>query len=281
MNLDAIPRFLRFIRFSHTIFALPFALGSLFVAANGFPSLQLFLLVLACMVTARTAAMIFNRLVDWKIDMQNPRTAMRHKLASRPTAIVVCIISSVLFIVSARAINPLCFALSPVALALIFLYSLTKRFTHSAQFFLGLALAAAPVGAWLAVRGGFAPAPLALAAGVLCWVAGFDIIYATQDYAFDKRTGLKSMVVLLGIPGALRLAGILHVLAAGWFVLFGFLAGLGAVYYAGTALIAIGLAYEHRVTAEGSEEAIQRAFFTVNAVVSVVFVAAVLVDILL
>ena len=153
--------FLSFIRFSHTIFALPFALGSMFVAADGLPSFRAFALVVLAMVFARTAAMTFNRLADWEIDKRNPRTAGRHKLVSKPIAIGACVASAWLFVVTAWLINPLCFALSPVALAIIFFYSLTKRFTHGAQFFLGLALAVAPIGAWLAITGSFALPPIA------------------------------------------------------------------------------------------------------------------------
>ena len=169
-----------FIRFSHTIFALPFALGSMFVAAHGLPSFRVFALVVLAMVFARTAAMTFNRLADWEIDKRNPRTAGRHKLVSKRLAIGACLVSALLFVGTAWMINSLCFAL-PVALLIVFFYSLTKRFTHGAQFFLGLALAVAPIGAWIAVTGSFALPPLVLGASVLCWVAGFDIICATQD----------------------------------------------------------------------------------------------------
>ncbi len=192
-------RFLRLIRFSHTIFALPFALGALVVAANGIPSLRTFLLVIVCMIFARTAAMLFNRLVDWSLDQRNPRTASRHLLVSKPAALVLLAVSSAGFVLAAAAINRLTFLLSPVALALIFFYSLTKRFTSATHFFLGLALAIAPIGAWIAQTGHIAPAPLILGAGVICWVAGFDLIYATQDYDFDRREGIRSLVVKLGI----------------------------------------------------------------------------------
>ena len=184
-----ISRFLSFIRFSHTIFALPFALGSMFVAAHGLPSFRVFALVVMAMVFARTAAMTFNRLADWEIDKRNPRTAGRHKLVSKRLAIGACLLSALSFVGTAWMINPLCFALSPVALLIVFFYSLTKRFTHGAQFFLGLALGVAPIGAWIAVTGSFAMPPLVLGASVLCWVAGFDIIYATQDLDVDRREG--------------------------------------------------------------------------------------------
>lgn len=273
-----IGNFLRFIRFSHTIFALPFALGALFVAADGWPAWQTLLLVVLAMVFARTAAMTFNRLADWQIDQRNPRTAARHTMVSQPFAISACAISSLLFILTTWFINPLCFALSPVALIVIFFYSFTKRFTDGAQLFLGLALSIAPVGAWLAVTGSFALPPLVLAAAVLCWVAGFDIIYATQDYEIDRRDGLRSMVVALGLPKALVTAKLLHVAALGGFLAFGLLAGLGVVYYIGMVLVAGGLIYEHALAKKGNISAINLAFFQVNAAVSAVFVLSTLVD---
>src|SRR5881275_3458425 len=178
----AFARFLRLIRFSHTVFALPFALSALVASANGRPSLKIVLLVLGCMITARTAAMLFNRFVDWEIDQRNPRTQSRHLLANKPIAIFSIIVSSVLFIFCAAKINSLTFALSPVALALIFFYSLTKRFTDTTHFFLGLALGIAPIAAWIAQTGRIGLPPVILAFGVICWVAGFDLIYSIQDY---------------------------------------------------------------------------------------------------
>ena len=193
-----LARFLRLIRFSHTIFALPFALAALIVAADGWPSLRILLLVIVCMVFARTAAMLFNRVVDWSLDQRNPRTASRHLLVSKLSAVVLLILASAGFLLAASAINRLTCILAPVALALIFFYSVTKRFTSATHFFLGLALAIAPVGAWIAQTGTIDLAPLVLAAGVICWVAGFDLIYATQDYDFDRREGIRSLVVKLG-----------------------------------------------------------------------------------
>jgi 4-hydroxybenzoate polyprenyltransferase len=273
-----IRRFLSFIRFSHTIFALPFALGSMLVAAHGVPSFRIFSLIVLAMVFARTAAMIFNRLVDWEIDKRNPRTAGRHKLVSRPVAIAACVVSALLFVATARLINPLCFALSPLALLIVFFYSLTKRFTSGAQFFLGLALAVAPIGAWLAVTGSFALPPLVLGGSVLCWVAGFDIIYATQDLEVDRREGLHSMVVWLGLPRALALATMLHALALTGFLFFGAAARLGPIYFLGLGLVGAGLVYEHLLASKGTVAAINRAFFQVNAAVSAIFVLTILAD---
>ena len=273
-----IRRFLSFIRFSHTLFALPFALGSMFVAAGGLPSGRVFSLVVLAMVFARTAAMTFNRLADWEIDKRNPRTAGRHQLVSKSVAALACAASAALFVATAWLINPLCFALSPVALVIVFFYSLTKRFTHAAQFFLGLALAVAPIGAWLAVTGSFALPPLVLGAAVLCWVAGFDIIYATQDLEVDRQEGLHSMVVRLGISRALALATLLHALALTGFLFFGSIAGLGPIYFLGLGLVGAGLIYEHLLAGKGTIAAVNRAFFQVNAAVSAIFVLTTLAD---
>ena len=274
---SSVGRFLRLIRFSHTIFALPFALGALIVAANGWPSLRILLLVIACMVFARTAAMLFNRLVDWSLDQRNPRTVSRHLLASKLTARVLLVLSSVGFVVTASAINRLTFILAPVALALIFFYSVTKRFTSATHFFLGLALAIAPVGAWIAQTGRIDLAPLVLAVGVICWVAGFDLIYATQDYDFDRREGIRSLVVKLGIAWSLRMAQLLHLLTFAALIGFGVTAKLGAVYFWSLLLIAAALVYEHK-TEKRDLAGINRAFFQSNAFVSAVFLLAVCVD---
>lgn len=270
---------LRFIRFSHTIFALPFALGSMAVAAGGFPGWRLCALILLAMVFARTAAMAFNRLADWEIDKRNPRTAARHTLLPRPAAVLLLVLSAAAFVLTTRFINPLCFRLSPVAIAIIFLYSLTKRFTHWSHFFLGLALSVAPVGAWLAVRGHFDLPPLALALAVLLWVAGFDIIYATQDHEFDRAEGLHSLVVKMGIPRSLAVAGALHWLMLAALAGFGWLASLGRVYFGSLALIAAALVFEQRSARSLDVRGINRAFFQSNAFVSVVFVAAVFLDV--
>ena len=273
-----IVRFLTFIRFSHTVFALPFALGSMVVAADGFPGWGIFGLILLCMVFARTAAMTFNRLADWEIDKRNPRTAGRHRLLARGAAIATCVISSLLFIGTTAFINRLCLLLSPVALAIIFFYSLTKRFTHAAQFFLGLALSVSPVGAWLAVTGSFAWPPILLAAGVLCWVAGFDIIYATQDVETDRNEGLRSMVVRLGIPGALRLAGLLHLFMLAALIAFGLSAYLGKIYWWGLLPVPFLLVYEHRIARTLDVALINKAFFETNAVIGLLFIVVTAVD---
>ena len=275
---NALSRFLRLIRFSHTIFALPFALGALVVAANGLPSARTLLLVLVCMVSARTAAMLFNRFVDWSLDQRNPRTALRHLLLSKPAIGALLVLSSALFLAAAAAINRLTFVLSPIALAIVFFYSLTKRFTAATHFFLGLALAISPIGAWIAQRGELDLAPIVLAIGVICWVAGFDLIYATQDFEFDRREGIRSLVVTMGIARILRVAQLLHVLMLTMLIGFGFAANLGPIYFLAMPVVAVALVYEHRSARSLDVAGINRAFFQSNAFVSAVFLVVVCLD---
>ena len=277
----ALARFLQLIRFSHTVFALPFALGALLVATHGRPSARTFLLVVLCMLLARTSAMLFNRLADWSLDQRNPRTAERHRLVSRPAAFTLLVISAVGFIVAASAINQLTALLSPVALAIVFFYSLTKRFTDATHFFLGLALAVAPAGAWIAATGRLEFPPLVLGFGVVCWVAGFDLIYATQDYEFDRRERLRSLVVRWGIARSLRVAQWLHLAMFAALLGFGWITRLQLVYFAAMPLVAGALWYEHRSAARLDLAAINRAFFQSNAFVSAVFLAATWIDLLL
>jgi len=227
------------------------------------------------MVCARTAAMLFNRLADWTLDQRNPRTATRHQLISRPVALLLLGLSSAAFVAAAAAINQTTLLLAPLALAIIFFYSLTKRFTAASHFFLGGALAIAPAGAWIAASGGLTLAPLVLGAGVAGWVAGFDLIYATQDFEFDRREGLHSLVVRLGIPRSLRLAQLLHFAMLLGLLFFGFAASLGAIYFCGMPLVAGALAYEHWSAARLDLAGINRAFFQSNAFVSAVFLVSV------
>src|SRR5436190_14999006 len=272
---NLIARIFRLIRFSHTIFALPFALGALLVAANGHPTLRTFLLVLACMVLARTAAMLFNRASDWSLDKKNPRTADRHRLVEKPLLWTLLLFSAAGFVVTSAAINRLSGLLAPVALLIIFFYSLTNRFTSATHFFLCLALAVAPVAAWIAQTGQLDLPPLVLGAGVACWVAGFDLIYATQDVDFDRSEGLYSLVVRLGVRQSLRLAQWLHLLMFLALIGFGFIAKLGTIYYAALPLVAVALYYEHCSASKLDLAGINRAFFQSNAFVSAIFLAAV------
>jgi 4-hydroxybenzoate polyprenyltransferase len=247
IEVGSVRAFLQFICFSHTIFALPFALSAMLIAAHGFPSRRIFLLIIVAMVFARTAAMTFNRVMDWELDKRNPRTAYRHLLVSQPVAIAACAISSLSFIATTWLINRLCLMLSPLALGIVFFYSLTKRFTYASQFFLGLALSVVPIGAWNAVTGEFALPSLILALCVFLWVAGFDMIYAVQDVEVDRREGLKSMVVLLGVPASLHIAKWLHMgmlLSLGF---FGWMEQFGFSYAIALGLIFWILVYRHFV----------------------------------
>jgi len=275
-GLEPLRKILTFVRFSHTIFAMPFALGAMLVAARGLPALKVVFWIVLAMVFARTAAMAFNRYVDWEFDKRNPRTAGRHKLISKAGALGLVVISSIAFVAVTYAINPLCFALSPLALFLVGFYSFTKRFTPFAQLFLGLALSAAPVGAWLAVRGVWEWPPIFLAGAVLFWVAGFDIIYATQDLEADRNEGLHSMVTWLGIPRALLAARVFHTITIVGLALFGSAATLGVSY--GVALLGMTgvLVYEHLQARRLDDlAAINRAFFLSNALVGALFLGGV------
>lgn len=254
----------RMIRFSHSVFALPFALASVSLAAraSGVTARQLFWIVVA-MVAARSAAMGFNRLVDRAIDSRNPRTASRElpkgALSAREVALFVAA-STAAFVLAAAMLNALCLALSPVALAIVFGYSYTKRFTAASHLVLGLALAVAPVGAWLALTGRLDAVPLVLGGAVLLWVAGFDTIYACQDVEFDRRAGLHSIPVRLGVPRALVLARAMHVVAVGLLAALYWLTPLHPLYLAGVAGVAALLAWEHTLVRPGDLSRVMRAF---------------------
>ena len=248
------------------------------VAANGMPSLRVLILVLVCMVCARTSAMLFNRWVDWSVDQRNPRTASRHLLLPKSAVFGLLVASSAGFLIAAGFINRLTLLLSPLALIIIFLYSVTKRFTSATHFFLGAALAISPIGAWIAQTGNIDLAPFVLAAGIVCWVAGFDLIYATQDFDFDKREGLHSLVVRLGIRNSLRLAQLLHLFLLAALIVFGLVARLGLIYFGAMALVGAALFFEHRSAQSLDVVGINRAFFQSNAFVSAVFLSAVCLD---
>ena len=271
-----------FVHFSHTVFALPFALAAMMVAARdnrGWPGWRTFGLILAAMVCARTCAMAFNRIVDRKFDALNPRTANRHLPTgqiSLPSAILLWMISGAGLIAASYFLNPLCFYLAPVALVVICFYSLTKRFTDYTHVFLGIALAVAPVGAWLAVKGENVSMleilqMTTLAASVVLWLVGFDIIYALQDYEFDKSHGLHSLVVAWGSKNALAAAFLAHMLMCGLLLAFGLLCGFRIAYAVGWFLIVGCLVLEHWIARRRSLNWINLAFFRLNAVVSAVF----------
>jgi 4-hydroxybenzoate polyprenyltransferase len=275
---------LEMIKFQHTLFALPFALLAAFTAAGGVPRAATLLWIVVAMVGARSAAMAFNRIVDADIDAANPRTAGRAlpaRLVSRPFVIAFTVASIVIFIFAARMLNPLAFALSPVALVIILGYSFTKRFTSLSHVFLGLALAIAPVGAAIAVTGRFEPYSFVLAAGVLLWTAGFDILYALQDSDFDRRSGLYSIPSRLGAARALTVARLLHLFAAAAFVLFGFAGGFGWIYFAGAAAAAALLVWQHSIVSPDDISRVNAAFFTANGILAIVLFACGACDILL
>ena len=275
----------RMIKFSHSIFALPFALTGAALAATrtGVTAQKIFWIAVA-MVGARSAAMGFNRLVDRDIDARNPRTAGRELprglITSRAVAVFVAA-SSALFVYAAYRLNPLCFALSPVALAVVCLYSYTKRFTWATQFFLGLSLALAPIGAWIAVTGRLDLEILVLGAAVLAWVAGFDVIYACQDVDFDGSQGLRSIPQRFGLRKSLLAARLLHVLAFALLVATGYVFDLGRIYLGGAALVGLLLLYEHRLVRHDDLTRVDVAFFNMNGLISTVYFAFTLGDVLL
>jgi 4-hydroxybenzoate polyprenyltransferase len=277
-----INKWASFVRFSHTIFALPFALAAMMVAARdnrGWPGWKTFGLILAAMVCARTCAMAFNRIVDRKFDALNPRTVNRHLPAgqiSLGSAILFWMISGAGLVAASYFLNSLCFYLSPVALVVICFYSLTKRFTDYTHVFLGIALALAPAGAWLAVKGAnVSPMEvfqmLSLSLAVVLWLVGFDIIYALQDYEFDKSHGLRSLVVAWGPKNALAAAFLAHMIMCGLLLAFGFLCGFRLAFLIGWFLIVGCLAMEHWIARRRNLNWINLAFFRLNALVSAVF----------
>lgn len=278
MPLKKIRNTFELIKFSHSIFAMPFALAAMLIAAQGMPSpITLFRIILA-LVFARTAAMAFNRWADAEIDAQNPRTQNRHipsGLLSKRFTLSLTILSAVGFVYMAFLLGKLCFYLSPIVLMILFFYSYTKRLTSYSQIFLGLALGIAPVGAWVAITNSFALIPILLCVGVLFWVAGFDIFYSTQDYDFDKAIGLHSMVVKFGIQKSLYLARIMHALSFFIFLLTGFVAKLHWPYFAGLILMGGLFIYQHSLIKENDLSKIDAAFFKANGLISLIFLASV------
>ncbi len=265
------------VKFEHTIFALPFAYLGAWLAASGPPTLKVGLLILGAMVGARTAAMAFNRIADAKIDALNPRTAGRPIPSGRlssAAAWLVCLAAAAAFFLASWALNPLALALSPLALGVILAYSYTKRFTATSHLILGLALAIAPIGGWVAVRNELGLLPLVLGAGVLFWVAGFDVLYACQDESFDRRHGLYSLPARRGAAAAFRVAGFFHFLAFLFFALTGRLANLGGFFFIGLTLVFIFLFLEHLIISPRDLSKLQTAFFTLNGAVSLVLFLA-------
>jgi len=277
--------YLSLIKFSHTIFALPFALIGFFFAIH-FNTVAInwvtLIYVVLCMVFARSAAMAFNRYIDRDIDKANPRTAEIREIPNgtitSKSALLFVIINCILFIATTYFINPLCFYLSPVALLIVLGYSLTKRFTALCHLVLGLGLSLAPIGAYLAVTGKFHWLPLFFSFSVLFWVSGFDIIYALQDEEFDKTQQLHSIPVLLGKKNALLLSNILHIVTALFILYAGYYAELGLFYWIGSGIFIGLLSYQHYLVKPNDLSKVNLAFFTTNGIASVLFAVFVLLD---
>ncbi len=275
-----IGRYLELVRFSHTAFALPFALASLFWASAGWPSLRILGWVLLAMITCRNAAMAFNRLVDRRIDAANPRTKGRHLPAGllKPGPVWVFFgVNAALFIFAAWSLNPLAFMLSGPTLALVCFYSLTKRFTWACHLFLGVAIGISPLGAWVAATGSLDLRPALLGLSLALWIGGFDIIYATQDEEFDRKVGLRSLVVRLGTRGALKAALVLHGLMIAALVGMEILFPLGLGFRIALAVTAGLLVYLHFFRTSASLDSMNRDFFLANAAISCVLLVGIVV----
>jgi 4-hydroxybenzoate polyprenyltransferase len=275
---------LEMIKWEHSVFALPFALTGAMLAASGVPRLAQVLWIVVAMVAARSAGMAFNRWVDAELDRANPRTRMRAIPAGLLTRGFVgwfTVASSAVFLVAAARLNRLTLLLAPAVLAVLLLYSYTKRFTRWSHLFLGFALGIAPAGAWVAVRGSLDPRILVLTLIVLCWVGGFDMLYACQDAEHDRAAGLKSLPASLGSRGAFRLARILHLAMLALALWLVHLFQLGVLAWVGIAIVAALLLYEHSIVSPNDLSRMDAAFFTMNGLVSVVFFVFVAADVLL
>jgi len=262
--MSRLATYLSFVRFSHSVFALPFALtGALLASRQHAVTWRQAAWIVVCMVTARSAAMGFNRLVDARFDAANPRTANRELPSGRMKtreAIVFVVVMSVAFVATAAQLSITCFVLSPVALLLIFWYSLAKRYTWGTQFFLGLAMAIAPVGGWLAAGGGRGWEPWLLGLAIGLWVGGFDVLYACQDLDVDRQQHLKSIPVRFGVARSLAISRVMHVGTIACLALLGSVAGLGPLYFGGVAAVAALLAYEQSLVSESDLSQVKRAF---------------------
>ncbi|MGN6603536.1 MAG: UbiA-like polyprenyltransferase [Ginsengibacter sp.] len=286
-SLNGIKSYFSLVKFAHTIFAMPFALIGFFYGLK-IVNYQLnrtwwllFILVILCMVFARSAAMAFNRLLDADFDAKNPRTLIREipgGIISKRNAAVFVTINCIAFIITTYFINLLCFALSPVALFVILFYSYTKRFTVFCHLVLGLGLSLAPIGAFIAVTGKFALVPVLFSFSVLFWVSGFDIIYALQDESFDKENNLYSMPSWLGTAKALRVSELLHFLSAAAIVAAGMIGSFSWFYWAGVAVFVFFLFYQHALVKPKDLSKVNKAFFSSNGIASVVFCVFVLLD---
>jgi 4-hydroxybenzoate polyprenyltransferase len=278
----SIAKYLSLVKFEHSVFALPFVLIAALVHAQGLPRTDQIVWMIVAAVGARTSAMAFNRIVDRETDALNPRTSGRELPTGRirlSRAWGLTILAAAIFVLAAAMLNWLCFALAFPALAVLLGYSYTKRQTAWCHGVLGLSLAMAPVGAWIAVRPTIDLAPLVLAAGVIAWVAGFDIIYALLDESFDREHGIHSAVVLLGPRRALQLSTALHVAFAALVAAFGFLVGLGWLFYLALAVVGVVLIVEHALVTPPDLSRVNAAFFTANGVASLLLFAGAALDV--
>ncbi len=285
--ISQVKTYLSLVKFSHTVFAMPFAIIG-FVIGISKPGYHfdgfLFLKVLLCMVWARTAAMAFNRYIDRDIDSQNSRTQIREipqGKISPSAALALVILSSLAFVITTYFINRLCFLLSPIALGVVLGYSLTKRFTWLCHLVLGIGLSLAPIGAYLAVTGSFDWVPLLFSLTVICWVSGFDIIYALQDVEFDRSMNLYSMPAAFGKKGALTISTLLHGFAVVFVILAGRLLPFGYIYWIGTATFTLLLFYQHTLVKPNDLSRVNIAFFTTNGIASIIFAGFTVTDLVL
>jgi len=280
--LGRIRTTLEMIKFEHSIFALPFALTGALLAVRGWPSWRQILWIIVAMVSARSAAMTFNRIADLKFDALNPRTKARALPAGHLSlrfAAGFTLLACALLVLAAFELNPLAFKLSPAALALLFGYSYTKRFTSFSHIVLGACLGASPIAAWIALRGDLGAGVVLLGIAVTLWVAGFDIIYACQDVEFDHRLGLHSLPKRYGVKAALIVSGVLHVVMFGILIAVAWVEHLGWIAFGGLAAVALLLAYEHALVKPSDLSRINAAFFTINGYVSVLFFVTWAVDV--
>jgi 4-hydroxybenzoate polyprenyltransferase len=285
--VKSVRNYLSLVTFAHTIFAMPFAIigFALGLRAMNFttykPWWQLLILVVLCMIFARSAAMAFNRWLDAEFDAKNPRTAVREiptGVIMKRNAMLFVIISCFAFLATTYFINALCLVLAPVALFVILFYSFTKRFTSLCHLVLGVGLSLAPIGAYIAVTGKFAVVPVLFSLSVICWVSGFDIIYALQDIEFDKQNNLRSIPSRLGMKKALRVSEFLHLLSFAAIVIAGVAGHFTWLYWCGAAVFGYFLIYQHRMVKPTDLSKVNRAFFTSNGIASVVFSLFVLTD---
>jgi 4-hydroxybenzoate polyprenyltransferase len=276
-----IALYLKMIKFSHSIFALPFAFTAALTAASGIPSLKQIFWIVVAMVSARSGAMGLNRIIDRKIDAANPRTANRELPSGKiktSNAVLFAVISFTVLIFAAYMLNPLCLKLSPIAIAVLFLYSYTKRFTWLSHIVLGIAISAAPVGAWIAVRGTFNAEILPMAFTVIFWLAGFDVLYALQDIEFDRSLGLYSIPARFGIKDSLLFSRIFHVIAWGLLAVTGLFFNLGIFYWIGMAAAGGLFIYEHSLVKHDDLSKLDMAFFNMNGYISITVFVFTLLD---